>query len=388
MATITSVEIIEFAYELTDIGMDGGGQNISYRPGARHRWSSYAVRITTADGASGEYVAMWGGTPMALAQTVALAPLLIGREAGQRERIFDDLKRAHRQYDHMGFGALDIALWDMLGQSTGKPVHELLGTYRTRLPAYASTFHGDRTGGLSSPSDYADFAEYCLDLGYRAFKLHGWCDGDAQEEAAAILAVAERVGGRMSIMVDPACELRTFADVLTVGRACDEAGVLWLEDPMRDSGVSQHAHRMLRERIRTPLLQTEHVRGIEPKSDFAAAGATDFLRADPEYDLGVTGAIKIARIAEGFGMDVEYHASGPAHRHCMAATRNTNFYEVALVHPRVQNPLPPVYADDYTDQLEAIGEDGCVGVPTGPGLGVTYDWEFIRAHATRTTSFP
>jgi L-alanine-DL-glutamate epimerase-like enolase superfamily enzyme len=183
-------------------------------------------------------------------------------------------------------------------------------------------------------------------------------------------------------MVDPACELRTFADALAVGRACDEVGFFWYEDPFRDTGVSAYAHRKLRQMIKTPLLETEHVRGLEPKADFLIAEATDFLRVDPEYDMGITGAMKIAHLAEAFGVDVEVHASGPAHRHCMAAIRNTNFYELALVGPKCGNPLPPVYACDYTDELDGVGKDGCFPVPEGPGLGVTYDWDWIAAHRT------
>ena len=50
---------------------------------------------------------------------------------------------------------------------------------------------------------------------------------------------------------------------------------------------------------------------------------TDFLRVDPEYDMGITGAMKIAHFCEALGLDVQLHASGPAHRHCIAAIRNT-----------------------------------------------------------------
>ena len=114
----------------------------------------------------------------------------------------------------------------------------------------------------------------------------------------------------------------------------------------------------------------------------------DLLRADPEYDLGITGTMKIAHLAEALGVDVELHASGPAHRHCMAAIRNTSFYEVALVGPRARNPLPPVYASDYSEDLEAVGADGCFPVPDGPGLGVVYDWDWIAAHRTATHVFP
>ena len=46
-------------------------------------------------------------------------------------------------------------------------------------------------------------------------------------------------------------------------RACDDAGYVWLEDPFQDGGWSTHAHSRLRQMIRTPLLMTEHVRGLD-----------------------------------------------------------------------------------------------------------------------------
>jgi L-alanine-DL-glutamate epimerase-like enolase superfamily enzyme len=80
---------------------------------------------------------------------------------------------------------------------------------------------------------------------------------------------------------------------------------------------------------------------------------------------------------------VEIHAVGPAHRACMSAMRNSNFYEIALVSPGAANPLPPVYADGYSDNLEGVSADGTFPVPTGPGLGVVYDWDFLSAHTTQ-----
>ena len=96
----------------------------------------------------------------------------------------------------------------------------------------------------------------------------------------------------------------------------------------------------------------------------------------------ITGLMKIAHSAEGFGLDVEIHAPGPAHRHCMAAIRNTNYYELGLVHPRLDHTKPPVYACDYSDELDAIDQRGHVKVPDGPGLGVPIDWDWLRAHQT------
>jgi L-alanine-DL-glutamate epimerase-like enolase superfamily enzyme len=71
----------------------------------------------------------------------------------------------------------------------------------------------------------------------------------------------------------------------------------------------------------------------------------------------------------------------------MAAIRNTHFYELALVGPGMANAVPPVYACGYSDQIDAVGPDGTVPVPDGPGLGVTYDWDAIAALRTDLHSF-
>jgi len=387
MALIDRVEVHEFAFQADNLARDGLAQTITYKRGGSISVAKYAVVIRTIDGGRGEYVTHWVANKSSLGQTLVLAPRLVGKDARERIAIYEDLKRDVRQYDHMGHGPIDIALWDWAGRRYGASVSELLGGYRKRLPAYASTYHGDRQGGLSSKEAYAAFAEHCHSVGYRAFKIHGWNDGNAREEAANVLHVAKVVGERMTLMLDPACELRTFADALYVGRACDEAGYFWYEDPFRDGGTSAFAHRRLREKLDTPLLQTEHLRGVESKADFVLAGGTDFLRVDPEYDLGITGSLKIAHLAEALGLDVEIHASGPAHRHLMSALRNSNYYEVALVGPDCPNAIPPVYACGYSDQLDCVDADGTVGVPAGPGLGVSYDWDYIARHRTQLHVF-
>jgi L-alanine-DL-glutamate epimerase-like enolase superfamily enzyme len=386
--TITGIELIEFTYPVPDLGPSGNGFDIGYHPGSSIDRSVLAVRIQTDAGVSGEYVSGHGPAGPVMTQIEAVAEYLIGENPLDRERHWTELKRALRKHDRMGIGPVDIALWDLAGKQYGAPIHELLGTYRRSIPAYASTYHADDHGGLDSPDAYAEFAETCLELGYPAFKLHGWT-GDALDidrEVEMVHAVGDRVGDEMELMLDPACAYRTFADALRVGRACDEEGFLWYEDPYRDGGLSQHGHRRLGDYIDTPLLLTEHLRGLEPHTDFAVNEATDFLRADPDYDGGITGTMKIASVAEGLGLDVEIHAPGPAQRHCLAAIRNANYYEMALVHPDCGNARHmPVY-DTYSDEIDAIDDSGHVPVPSGPGLGIDYDWSYIDAHQERTVT--
>lgn len=340
----------------------------------------FAVQVTAEDGHEGSYVALWSAPPLAVPQVVSAAAMLLGQDYRDRERLWDVVNRAHAKHDRIGYGALDIALWDLAGKATEQPIWALLGRYRNRLPAYVSTVGGIKgSGSLGSPEAYADYADSCVAQGALAYKFHGFKDASVADEIAVLKAVGDRLEGRADFMTDPGKGLPTLSDALKLGRACDDVGAFWWEDPLR--GDAAHAHRILRERVQTPLLITEFVRGLDLRVSLAVAGATDLLRADPELDMGITGVMKTARAAEALGIDLEVHAAGPAQRHCMASIRNTSYYELGLLDPKLGNPLmPPVYADGYTEDLSAIGRDGCVAVPTGPGLGVTYDWDWIKHH--------
>jgi L-alanine-DL-glutamate epimerase-like enolase superfamily enzyme len=209
VSKIDRVEIHGFGYEVPNLGLPSHGAqgvgNWVYHKGSKVKASRYAVRIRTDDGLVGEYITHWVGTFSAMAQSIMLAPHLLGRDPEAREQIYDDLKRELRAYDHMGHGPLDIALWDLAGKKYGAPVAKLLGGFRTRLPTYASTYHGqDQPGGLDSPQAFADFAEACKALGYVGFKIHGWHDGDRRREAETVLGVRARVGDDMALMIDPA----------------------------------------------------------------------------------------------------------------------------------------------------------------------------------------
>ena len=135
MSRIDRVEIHGFTYEVPNLGLpEHGAQGVAnwvYRKGSKVKASRYAVRIRTDDGLVGEYVTHWVGTPSAMAQSIMLAPHLLGRDPESREQIYDDLKRELRAYDHMGHGPLDIALWDLAGKKYGAPVARLLGGFRT-----------------------------------------------------------------------------------------------------------------------------------------------------------------------------------------------------------------------------------------------------------------
>ncbi|MCZ6771971.1 MAG: mandelate racemase [Proteobacteria bacterium] len=381
MSKIERITLQEYTYQLEDFGR----AIWIYEQGGKLEVKKFVVSIESDDGVIGSYAPHFGATGPALAQIRDMAPGLVGRDPEQREKIFEDLKNGFRHFDKIGIAALDCALWDLAGKKYATSVSRLLGGFRQRIPAYASTFPGQRTpGGLDSVEKFADFAEECMEHGFPAFKIHGFSNGGPKEEIEIMTAVRDRVGSGLKLMMDPASKLKSFMDAVEVGRACDDLQFFWYEDPYRDASSSAVAHRRLRDFIRTPLLVAEHIRGFEQKADFVLAGGTDIMHIDPELDGGITGTMKLAHFCDAIGMEVQLHTAGPAHRHCMAAMMNTHFYELGLVRPDgAWNGLqPPIYADDYGDQIANVGSDGCVPVPDGPGLGVTYDWDKINAWET------
>jgi L-alanine-DL-glutamate epimerase-like enolase superfamily enzyme len=384
---IKRLVVDEFEYETRDLGYDYGFNTV-WRPGNCRKSRGAVLRIFTDDGYVGEYLT----NPQSLSTLPSFVHFLIGKNALEREYLWSNIWRSLRHYAGLGLAPVDVALWDLAGKYFEAPIYELLGYYRKSLPAYASTMHADNLkGGLDSPEAYADFAEQCLKMGYTAFKIHGWgfdTPARLKQEVATIHAVRERVGDKMNRMTDPACEYPTFANALEIGRACDEEHFFWLEDPFRDGGISAFAHRKLRQLIKTPLLQTEHLRTVYPKVDFIVAEGTDFVRGDVDKDGGITGVMKVAHATEGFGLDIEMHGSNIVCMHCMAAIRNTNYLERGLIHPKVDTDTSKIlYLSGYTGGMDTIDSDGNEHITEKPGLGVELNWDFIEKHRTNSRTY-
>ena len=374
---INKITVDLFAWQTEKLGRDYNTFNLVYDPDSTLKQQEGIVRIHTNVGLTGEHPI----SSIGIAELKEISSYLIGKNALSREAIYNDTKRALRQSLKQASSIVDICLWDIAGKYFQEPIYRLLGGENMPLKAYASTLHGDENGGLSSPLDFQEFASQCLEMGYKAFKVHGWglARKNIQREIDTVLSLGRDFEKKLDLLLDPACEVKNFGDALRLGKACDEANFFWWEDPYADGGVSQFAHKKLRQMVRTPLLQTEHIRYLEQHVDFILSEATDFVRAGAYEDGGVTGAMKLAHAAEGFGLDLELHAPSPVHRHIMASIRNTNFYEMGLVHPKIRSYRPEIYIG-YNDNLDGIDKNGNVFPPDGYGIGVDIDWEWVNFH--------
>ena len=206
---ITDVETIQFKYIAnTEQDSDGHGH-----PGPEREAVQTLLVISTDEDISG----YWFGANAQVINSM-VKPELIGKDPFMREQIWHDLNHRQRiKSDTMTdkvIMSVDLALWDLAGRAVNQPVYKLLGGYRDKVPAYASTMCGDDLeGGLATPEDYARFAEWCMKRGYPAFKLHTWqppYEGapSVKRDLEACAAVREAVGPRRAPHARPLSLLR------------------------------------------------------------------------------------------------------------------------------------------------------------------------------------
>ena len=151
-----------------------------------------------------------------------------------------------------------------------------------------------------------------------------------------------------------------LADAVYLGHALADADYLWYEEPIREFSVT--AYKWLSERVRVPLCVAETSDGVHLNTaDFIASGAASFVRTSAELRGGITGAMRIAHLADAFRLRAEVHGHGHYSQHLCMAISNTTYYESLVMSTNVtakrwSTPSGLVHAP------EGVG----LGLPAGP----------------------
>jgi len=293
-----------------------------------------------------------------------LKPLLLGQNPHDREYLFRRMWQRGRREALRALGAVDVALWDLAGKLAGLPVCRLIGGYRGSVPAYASS------AVLASPEAYVEEALGFRARGWTAYKIHPPTEWEGDIRLCA--AVRKAVGDDYRLMLDSTWSYQ-YPEALRVGRAIEDLGFYWYEDPLVEDDIANCAK--LRAQLRIPLLATEYAPGGHTAfAPWLTAQATDYLRGDVAVKGGLTACLKAAHLAECFHMNFEVHHGGNslnnlANLHLIAAIANCEYFEVLL----------PAGAQKYgmREDIEVDGK-GLVHVPDRPGLGGDIDFELIR----------
>jgi L-alanine-DL-glutamate epimerase-like enolase superfamily enzyme len=351
-------------------------------PGEPHLATHTLLRILTDDGIEGQAL---GANPSVIGSVVK--PLLIGEDPFYRERIWQTLKE--RQRLHLGtlsdrvLASVDLALWDLAGKALGQPVYKLLGAYRDKVPAYASTMCGDDlVGGLDTPEAYAAFALQCKERGYPAFKLHTWQPPipgapDVKRDVAACAAVREAVGSEMDLMIDP-YHYYSRAEAMYLGRELEKLDYLWIEEPMAEHSTSSYV--WLAQQLAIPVVGPETAEGkMYTRAEWIVRGASDISRGGVSDVGGITPLIKIVHLCESFGVKMEVHGGGAANLHVLCAMGIPGlYYERGLLHPFLDYEGVPPWRDEAVDPMD---KEGYVHVSQRPGLGLAINRDYVEANA-------
>jgi L-alanine-DL-glutamate epimerase-like enolase superfamily enzyme len=300
---------------------------------------------------------------------------LIGADPLDRENIEKSLWTQYfyqRHYVAVS-SALDECLWDIAGKFFKVPVYKLIGAYREKILAYASTQSYDNV------EDYKKIVEDCVNRGFKAIKIHppkNW-----KKDIELCKKVREWVGDEIILMHDP-FNAYTREEAIRVGRILEKLDFYWFEDPIPTEDMDGLAN--LCRSLDIDIVMGEQIYNHQSYTELIRRGATDRLRCIDVNVGGITGILKVAHLAEAFNMKCEPHSWGnpwqqAAHLHVMLAIRNCDFFEM---------PVPQGIFDIGTRDVIRIDKEGYVHAPKKPGLGIDPDWDEIEKQTIKTISWP
>ncbi|MDX2030794.1 MAG: mandelate racemase/muconate lactonizing enzyme family protein [Blastocatellia bacterium] len=339
------------------------------------------VRIHTDEGLIG-----LGETYPAAASAEAVirdsfAPLLLGRDPREIERLWADLFLAVSFHGWAGaeiraLSAIDVALWDLLGKFTGQPVYQLLGgRTRERIRTYNTCY--DHVYAFNQDAD--KLAEDLLRTGVTAMKIWPF-DETALRNRGEYITPAElrhciepvrkirdAVGDRMEI----AMEFHGYWNLpsaVKIARALEPFNVMWLEEMLPQDNLA--AYSRLKQETNIPLILSERLMTRWQFREVVESGIAQIVNPDICWCGGITEAKKIATLAETHYIPVAPHnCGGPvlhfASLHLAANVPNLYILESVRRH----------YLKEYQGLVTATGPatDGWLSAPDAPGLGVDLD---------------
>jgi L-alanine-DL-glutamate epimerase-like enolase superfamily enzyme len=321
------------------------------------------LRLQTDAGLEGlSYITrLHDAAPAALQVLRLYVDRIVGLDPLAPEAVFDRLLLRGRPlpwFEARAASAIDVALWDIRGKAANQPVFKLMGGYRQRVPCYASW--------RVEPSDDLDaIAQSALrhvENGFTAMKCHlGPLSLARAEQHLRVLR--EAVGDEVDLMVD-VNQLWNVKQAISYTRELAPYRPYWLEDAT--SNTDFDGLRQISEAIDIPTCAGETYFNIASFRPLVENRCVDIVMVD--QDIGLSGALKVAHLAEIHGLKVVPHLATEIMAHLIAAVPNgltVEYYPWAM--PLFQE-VPPV-------------ENGELVLSDRPGLGLDLDEAALRHYA-------
>ncbi len=321
------------------------------------------VRVTDADGAVGtgySYTIGTGGPSVIALLARTMAPALIGREAGEVERIWRDLlflthATTVGAITALAMAAIDTALWDLRCRKAGLPLHVMAGGAQKKVRLYTT-----EGGWLHLPTEaLIEDALKAKAQGFGGAKVK--VGRPVHEDVARLEAVRKAVGDGFEIFTD-ANQAFAVDEAIRRARRYTPADIGWLEEPLTADDLDGHVR--LSQSTTLPIAVGESLYSILHFREYMQRGACSVVQADVARIGGITPWLKVAHMAEGFNLPICPHFLMELHVALCCAVPNARWVE-------------------YIPQLDSLTERGMTiaegyAVPSdAPGLGIAWDWKAI-----------
>lgn len=349
-----------------------------------HKRDAMLIKVTTDSGLVG-----YGSGPATerIARQIddMIRPALIGLDHDKldpmRERILSQAGADTR----IAYGAVETALYDLLGKMQDKPISELLGgRVRDSIRLYAC-------GGMYKPAeDCAEEAVAVKNMGFEGFKMR--LAGGPPADLEAVAAVRRATGPDFNIMVEAHSWWRlgehsyTYEMVSSLAQRMMPHRLTWLEEPFRPENRDAYARLKLEGTV--PIAAGESESDMDGFMTLLGNNLVDYLQADVSYQGGYRFCNDVINATASHGKRFAFHNIGTDLETLIQAHLGVCFSEDVV--PWLEHPLYvegdrtflypfPLAREVLAEPLEI--KDGRLLLPKGPGLGVRVNESVIRRYS-------
>ncbi|MEM6658636.1 MAG: mandelate racemase/muconate lactonizing enzyme family protein [Pseudomonadota bacterium] len=354
--------------------------------------TAHLVEVETDDGVTG-WGECFGAGNIALANKgiveQVIQPMVLGMDPLDRDVIWHKVYNLMRDHGQKGMplqslSGVDIALWDIAGKVAGMPLYQMIGgAHRGRIEVYGYGMMLRPESADSLAARFSDEAAAIKDMGFKATKMK--IGLGPKDDVRLIEAVRRGVGDDYRFMVD-ANHAYTTHDAFYVGRAMEEFNPHWFEEPVAPEDLD--GYRELRQGLRVNISGGE--------AEFNRWGWRTLLEsrgldiAQPEVCAlgGISEYMRVLALCHAHFTPVVNHVWGSA----VAVATNMHLLAAMPPLPGGLHPWEPMLEFDTTHnafrddllttpldiQGQVAANDGTAALPTGPGIGVTPDRDFMR----------
>jgi L-alanine-DL-glutamate epimerase-like enolase superfamily enzyme len=315
------------------------------------------VDLEDSNGATGSgfsYV-LGGGGAVVAAHAAELLDRFVARQPvvppqALWRRLAGSLNRLGRGAGYLAIAAIDVAAWDLHAKAAGVPLAVAMGGAPRAVPVYGS-------GGFGASQDPEEAIVRALSYAERGCKAVKLRVAGNTADVARIGAVADQLPPDVDIMVD-ANEKCDIAHAQWLANACVQLGVLWLEEPLPATDVGGYA--TLAKTSRVAIAAGEHLQGAGEFMPFLEGRSVSVVQPDLAMVGGLTEALRVAQLAEHFGLAVSPHFLPALFVHVAAAAAAVRWLEDFPL-------LEPLF-----EGLPDLAADGTISPPSAPGHGMRF----------------